>query len=151
MSGIQKMNYLNGYLKGEEARAVSGLPLTNENCHIAVEILKDRFGRNQVLINAYTESLLKVNAPSNDVKKLQSLGVVSDTYGSLLIPVLLKKLPEEIRRLILRANSLAGSSLNELRNALQREIETLEKCHISAHTYQYLASTSEDWSKPTLK
>ena len=71
MSGIQKMNYLNGYLKGEEARAVSGLPLTNENCHIAVEILKDRFGRNQVLINANTESLLKINAPSNDVKKLQ--------------------------------------------------------------------------------
>lgn len=38
-SGIQKMNYLNRYLKGDAARAVSGLPLTifsctsNDKCH----------------------------------------------------------------------------------------------------------------------
>ena len=46
MSGIQKMNYLKGYLKGEAARAVSGLPLTDENYQKAVELLKDIFGRN---------------------------------------------------------------------------------------------------------
>lgn len=150
MSGIQKMNYLNGYLKGEAARAVSGLPLTNENYLKSIELLKDRFGRNQVLINAYMESLIKITAPSNDVKKLrvfydscenyirglESLGVVSDTYGSLLIPVLMKKLPEEVRRLIIRANSLADSSLNELRNGLRQEIETLEKSHMSTFSPQ---------------
>ena len=141
MSGIQKMNYLKGYLKGEAARAVSGLPLTDENYQKAVELLKDRFGRNQILINAYMESLIKRNVPSSDVKRLrtfydtcesyirglESLGIVTDTYGSLLIPVLLKKLPEEVRRIILRANSHADSSLNELRNGLHEEIETREK------------------------
>ena len=31
LSDIEKMNYLNGMLKGEAARAISGLPLTEEN------------------------------------------------------------------------------------------------------------------------
>ena len=73
MSGIQKMNYLKGYLKGEAARAVSGLPLTDENYQKAVELLKDRFGRNQILINAYMESLIKINVPSSDVKRVKNI------------------------------------------------------------------------------
>ena len=56
-------------------------------------------------------SLIKINVPSSDAKRLrifydtcesyirglESLRVVTYTYGSLLIPVLLKKLPEEVR------------------------------------------------------
>ena len=164
MSGIQKMNYLKGYLKGEAARAVSGLPLTDENYQKAVELLKDRFGRNQILINAYMETLIKINVPSSDVKRLrtfydtcesyirglESLGVVTDTFGSLLIPVLLKKLPEEVRRITLRANSHADSSLNELRNGLREEIETREKSHMPVFIGQDAApSTSGEACLPT--
>ena len=73
------------------------------------------------------------------IRGLESLGVVTDTYGSLLIPVLLKKLPEEVRRIILRANSYADSSLNELRNGLREEIETREKSHLPVFIGQDVA------------
>ena len=73
MSGIQKMNYLKGYLKEEAARAVFRLPLTDENYQKAVELLKDRFGRNQILINAYMESLIKINVISSDVKRVKNI------------------------------------------------------------------------------
>ena len=73
------------------------------------------------------------------IRGLESLGVVTDTYGSLLIPVLLKKLPEEVRRIILRANSYADSSLNELRNGLREEIETREKSHMPVFIGQDVA------------
>ena len=45
LSDVEKMDYLNGMLKGEAARAISGLPLTEENNRKATELLKERFGK----------------------------------------------------------------------------------------------------------
>ena len=71
LSDIEKMNYLNGMLKGEAARAISGLPLTGENYRKATELLKERFGKTQNLTNAYMESLSKIHAPSSGTKNLR--------------------------------------------------------------------------------
>lgn len=65
LGDVEKMNYLNGTLAGGAAR---GLPLTKENHNKAVDLLKERFGKTQVLINAHMESLTKINAPSNETK-----------------------------------------------------------------------------------
>ena len=146
LSDVEKMNYLNGMLKGEAARTISGLPLTQENYRKATELLKQRFGKKQNLTNAYMESLSKIHGPSSDTKNLrefhdiceanirglETLGVMTESYGSLLIPILLKKIPEDIRRLIFRADPLADSSLDRLRVAIRQEIETREKSHISS-------------------
>ena len=89
------------------ARPLSGLPLTQENYRKATELLKERFGKKQNLTNAYMESLSKIHGPSSDTKNLrefhdiceanirglETLGVMTDSYGSLLIPILLKKIP----------------------------------------------------------
>ena len=146
LSYIEKMNYLNGMLKGEAARAISGLPLTEENYKKAIELLQERFGKPQILTNAYIESLSKIDAPPADTKNLrtfydtckanihglEALGVKTETYGSLLIPILLKKIPEEIRYSIFRADPSADSSLDRLRIAMRQEIETREKGHMSS-------------------
>ena len=63
LSNIDKMNYLKGLITCNAARAISGLPMTSQNYEKAIEILKERFGRNQVLINAHMESLSKISAP----------------------------------------------------------------------------------------
>ena len=44
------------------------------------------------------------------IRSLQSLGISPDTYGSLLSPVLLTKLPPDMRLIISR--EVSGSSLN---------------------------------------
>ena len=146
LSDVEKMNYLNGMVKGEAAHAISGLPLTEENYRKATELLKERFGKTQNLTNAYMDSLSKIHAPSSDTKNLrefyntceanirglETLGVMTESYGSLLIPILLKKIPEDIRCLIFRADPLADSSLDRLRLAIRQEIETREKSHISS-------------------
>ena len=91
------------------------------------------------------ESLSKISAPSTDVQQLrkfydscesniralETLGVQTDSYGSLLIPILLKKLPEQLRCTIFRTNSQADCSLNDLRAALCHEIETREKSQLT--------------------
>ena len=91
------MNYLKGLITSNAARAISGLPMTSQNYEKAIEMLKERFGRKQVLINAHMESLSKISAPSTDVQQLrkfhdscesniralETLGVQTDSYGSL--------------------------------------------------------------------
>lgn len=134
------------FLKSKQETPISGLPLTEENYRKATELLKERFGKTQNLTNAYMESLSKIHAPSSDSKNLrefhdiceanirglETLGVMTESYGSLLIPILLKKIPEDIRRLVFRADPLADSSLDRLRVAIRQEIETREKSHISS-------------------
>ena len=47
-----------------------------------------------------------------NIRGLETIGVMTESYGSLLIPILLKKIPEEKRRLIFKADPLADSSLD---------------------------------------
>ena len=61
---------------------------------------------------------------TSSIRGLETLGVMTESYGSLLIPILLKKIPEDIRCLIFRADPLADSSLDRLRVAIRQEIET---------------------------
>ena len=98
------MNYLSGLLKGEAARFIYGLPLSESNYQRAVNLLKERFGQEQVLINAHMDALLKISPATNVVKKLRSLydacegyihefesvGVYPESYEDLLIPIVKK-------------------------------------------------------------
>ena len=74
------MNYLCGLLKGEAGRVIQGLPLSESNYKRAVDLLKERFGQKQVLINAHMDALLKIPVATNDVKKLRSLYDACEGY-----------------------------------------------------------------------
>ena len=163
LSAIEKMTYLMGLLEGEAARAISGLPLTSDNYARAIELLKERFGRTQIIINAHMDALAKIHPPNldtkhlrefydnceNNIRGLESLGVASETYGSLLIPILLRNLPAELCCLLFRTHPTADSNLKELRTTLKEEIETREKGYnlTSPGTSQ---SAEEDQLIPTI-
>ena len=44
---IDKFNYLKAQLKGTASEAISGLELTQENYNIAINLLKERYGKNK--------------------------------------------------------------------------------------------------------
>ena len=69
---MDKTSYLTGLLKGEAARGIQVLPLSESNYQRAVDLLEERFGQKQVLINAHMDALLKIPSAKNDVKKLRS-------------------------------------------------------------------------------
>ena len=139
INNIEKMNYLKNYLKGEAERAIKGFTLSNDNYHAAVDLLKERFGQKQTLINAYMKALWNIPSATTDVRKLrefydsmeayirglESLSITSDGYGPLLLPVLLERLPEEIRRELLRRSD--DMNLESMREHLRKEIETRER------------------------
>jgi len=47
ITGVDKMNYLSGLLKGEAARVIQGLSVSESNYKRAVDLHKERFGQKQ--------------------------------------------------------------------------------------------------------
>ena len=97
--------------KGRALRAVQGLTVTGDNYQSAIEILQQRFGKPQQIISAHMDELKKIPTCTSDkpsqlrylfdkisvhTRGLASLGVNSKQYGSLLIAVIMVKLPQEI-------------------------------------------------------
>ncbi|CAH3199177.1 unnamed protein product [Porites evermanni] len=75
-------------------------------------------------VSETTSSGLNANetAPSG----LESLGVSSNQYGSLLIPVIMSKLPHEIRVQVARNTALEVWDTSELLEVVRQEVEARE-------------------------
>ncbi|MEO0686947.1 MAG: DUF1759 domain-containing protein, partial [Cyanobacteria bacterium J06649_11] len=63
-----------------------------------------------------------------NVRGLQSLGIKPDQYGCLLVPVIMSKVPEDIRLIILRQFSSEKWTFEVLLKCFKQELEAREKC-----------------------
>ena len=149
LSKIDKFTYLKASLTGKAAETIAGLPLTSANYDSAWGLLEKQFGDKQRLIANFMNKLVKISsvAESRDVARLrgflgqveviirglQSLSVDESTFGSLLIPILLEKLPEDIKLQVTRLISSEIWDLRELLQLLSKEIEAREKCAFSTN------------------
>ena len=148
LSPVLKLEYLKTQCEGAAYQAIAGLELSDSNYEVAIDILKVRFGQRQVILNSHIDALMKINAlhgiaDVSEVRRfydtveihcrgLQSLGVDPKAYGTVLMNLLLQKLPEEIQLIIGRKLSeLHGDEdweLPKLLEILKVEIEAREKC-----------------------
>ena len=64
----------------------------------------------------------------NHICSLQSLGIESESYGKLLIPLIMEKLPGELRLIISRKIEQDVWDLDTLLKALNGELEARERC-----------------------
>ena len=133
---IQKFNYLKTQLQGDAARAIAGLPLTERNYQHSIELLENRFGQPHKLINAHMQALLDMPNPNTSLTSLRlfydtiathtralgSLGKSQEVYGDLLVSVILKKLPVEVRRNLAREQTSAEWTFDDLTGAILKEI-----------------------------
>lgn len=140
LGGVQKFSYLKAQLLGDAARAIAGFPLSNNNYEQAVKFLKERFGQPSKIISAHMQALLGISSPTNQLTSLQlfydttenhvrgfeSLGRSHETYGDLLVPIILGKLPHELRRNLAREHDNPEWKFQELREAIVKEIRILE-------------------------
>ncbi|XP_046856149.1 uncharacterized protein LOC124449255 [Xenia sp. Carnegie-2017] len=118
-----------------------GLTLTSANYDAAIAILQDRFGRTQQVIAAHMDQILQISACSENrtgqlryvfdqisvqVRGLDSLGVSANQYGSLLIPIIMSKLPSEIRLQVARKATGDVWQIEELLKTIKFEVEARE-------------------------
>ena len=119
---------------------VAGFPLTDVNYQHSITLLRERFGQPYKLINAHIQALLNLtnvtntlsslklfhDTVENHIRALDSLGKSPESYGSLLTPIILGKLPKEVRKSLARDHNNSEWMLNELRSSILKEIQVLE-------------------------
>ena len=118
LSEVDKFVYLNSLLEGSASESVAGLRLTAANYNEAVTILQRRFGDTDQIVSKHMEALLTLEGVTSQnnlkalrrlhdqvesqVRGLRALGIPAESYGSLLSPVILSKLPQEFRVIVSR-------------------------------------------------
>ena len=143
LNDIDKFNYLRSLLERAAYDAISGLTLSAANYKEAIDILQKRFGNKQSIISKHMEILLNMEAVASEhsvrglrhlydeveshVRSLRSLGVTPDSYGALLSPVLLSKLPPELRLIVSRKVSDSTLSVDSLLETMEGELLARER------------------------
>ena len=145
LSEVDKFNYLRSLLDHTAFDAIAGLTLSAANYQQAIEILRKRFGNKQVIISKHMDTLLNMNTISSDrnlkelrqlydhteahVRSLRSLGIEAASYGALLSPVLLSKLPPDLRLIVSRKVSDANLNMDALLTTFEEELTARERAN----------------------
>ena len=144
LSKVQMFAYLMSSLQGEAKACLAGLTLTEQNFLLALEILTTRFGQKDAIIREHLKSLQKSKPPnatavslrqfSNEIlmhkRCLENLEVGVEKYETMMMPILLQKLPESIRKKVV-SGSLRSSNcytMDKFLALLNHEIDVLEEC-----------------------
>ena len=153
LTGVQKLSYLRARLRGKASRVITGLPLTNTKYQTSVILLKDRYRQSHRIISAHVQALLDLPKPSNILANLrlfydtiethvrcqQSLGKSPESLDTLLVPMILTKLP---KRNMARNHTSAKWTVLELQAAIRNEIRIFE-------TNQQTSPLSSQQGNPT--
>ncbi|XP_048477625.1 uncharacterized protein LOC105393457 [Plutella xylostella] len=133
LTKADKFSYLMASLDQEALAAIEGLDITHENYEIAVDILKDRFGKPGMVIDAHYEALLNLksaHSPNecmnvfNEIEKhlriLKALG--EDTNHNNLRRIILNKYPEDIIYELKMKVKVEEQSVDTIRKLLEQQI-----------------------------
>ena len=145
ISKLDKFNYLCSLLEGTASKVVQGLTLTADNYDAAVALLQERFGNKQTIISAHMDELMKLPdgtldrpSPLRSVydkitvhsRGLESLGINLDHYGTLLIPLILPKILNEVRLRMARAHPGEVWKIQDLLTTIKAEVEAREASNL---------------------
>ena len=140
LSAVQKLTYLRSQLHGSAAKVISGLTLTSPSYEHSITLLKDRFGQPHKLVHAHMQAFLDLPSPidtlssletfydaiEGHVRSLSSLGKPVESYGDLLVTVILSKLPAKARKNLVREHNSGEWTLDALLKAIKQEVRILE-------------------------
>ena len=150
LSGVEKMNYLRSLLTEKAEQTISGLALSNENYPIAMKLLEERFGDEQIIISSHMNKLLELpkimnvkditglrilyDTAESQIRSLQAFGLLVKNYGPLLVPVILSKLPDSLKLIISQKSDSDVWDAENILKVLQKEILAREKLNTIGET-----------------
>ena len=165
MAEVAKHSYLRSLLEGEAKACLNGLAVTSSNYKVAVKLLRERFGRNERIIFCHLQKLLSLPVPATDpsklwqlldelqghVRSLEVLGVTGEQYGVVLTPIILSRLPEELRMEWSRDGEGKEGDLEFLLEFLRKEISRRERSQTFTKSLAPKTNNSEQKrSRPTV-
>ena len=144
LADVDKMKYLKGYLEEPARTVIAGVPVTGSNYQTAVDLLKKRFAKPSMLEHAHINQLVNIQPVFNEddvmrlrkfrdqietnFRGLEALSVDQGTYSKIVVPVLVEKLPKQLKFSMVRSRrkSVLEWSLDELIAELDMELEVRE-------------------------
>ena len=136
---VDKFNYLKSKLKGDALEAISGYQLSNDNYPVVIDVLKKRFGNQQLIIDAHYHSLSRLPPASNQIVKLRhcydnierhlrSLEAIGENVNHRhFIALILDKLPQRVRyQLFMQKPEGEEWTVPKLRQSLAKYISAME-------------------------
>ena len=147
LDNCQKLNYLDRALHGEGRKPLKGLKVTSDNYLPALQILHQRFGRNDQVIQSHLKQLsshisIDFNVTGHNyiknlwqffdqvnghVRSLATLGVQGHHMSTYICPILLSKLPESIRLEWFKINSECSGDINQFLGFLFNQFESIDR------------------------
>ena len=142
LSDVDKFAYLRGFLEGPAKATIAGLSLTGANYKCAVDLLKKRFEKKNEVQRAHINELINLPAvyrerDTHRLRKLydsceahnralRALGVSEESYSTIVVPIIMEKLPEQFRLAITRGTNFLEWSMKEMLEAYEKELELRE-------------------------
>ncbi|XP_068229312.1 LOW QUALITY PROTEIN: uncharacterized protein [Palaemon carinicauda] len=143
---ISKFTYLLSLLEGDARNVVKGLAHTSANYQVACKLLKERYHKPERIIFAHVQALLNgevninVSGPKGvaqlwklrddiliHIRSLEALGITGKQCEVFLTPIILSRLPSELRLEWARDGDGHESDLDWLLTFLDKEISRLER------------------------
>ena len=144
LAAVDKFKYLRSFLEEPARNVIAGIPLTEKDYKTAVDILKSRFAKPSVIQRAHINEMINLPAVFSEknvirlrtlqdqieihYRGLEAIGVDRSSYSSIVVPILMEKVPEAIRYNMVRfeEKSHLEWTLDEFVRALGKEIEVRE-------------------------
>ena len=130
--------------------AVKGFTMTSGNYKQVIDVLHERSGSKDVITSSHMDALLKLPSANNsdtqrlrsmydftkqNIRGLKTLGMSSEEYGSLLLPILMSRLPRDFKLILTRNGPKDKWSLDSLLPVFKEELGDREKCvHLNVST-----------------
>ena len=145
---VSKFAYLRALLEGDAKASIQGLSPTAIHYDIACNLLNEQYGRSDKIIFAHIQGLLNLSPPDPKgrlkvptlwkmqdellahVRSLEALGITGDKYGLFLTPVILSRLPQELRMEWAREGEGKESDLQFLLAFLKKELQRRERSDV---------------------
>jgi len=143
LSNVERMSYLLNLVEGVAEQTLKGFSLSNDNYQLALKTLQERFGDEQIIITSHMNKLLElpsVESVTNtkalrnlydtveaQIRSLTAFDLDIKNYGPFLVPVIMSKIPNEIKLVITRQLDKNTWDATLILKQLQKEIEVREK------------------------
>ena len=139
LGNIDKFNYLRAQLRNDAKEAITGLETTDANYQVAIDILKERYGKKQLIINAHYSKLKEMPVSPTYYEKLQSTydniekhlrsleALGEQVESNLMMSLIQSKFPKHVlARLEEYKNSDEPWTVKNLRKELKKYITAQE-------------------------
>ena len=137
LSAVDKFSYLKSLVQEPARSTITGFALTAVNYDAAVQALKKRYGKEIAIRRAHVNDLLNLSPVYSDrdiprlrklfdeceshFRGLKALGVEENTYSTIVVPAIMKQLPESFRLTITRGEEFLTWSMEQMLQAFLKE------------------------------